>query len=102
VCGLASTLGWSRRHLHQQFTREYGLAPKQAARVIRFQRSKELVAGQGRPLADVAGGCGYADQAHLTREGRSLSGYSPWQWMAAEFSNLQDGRSQELPGSSHA
>lgn len=31
----------------------------------------------GPPLADVAQRCGYADQAHLTREVRSLAGAPP-------------------------
>jgi AraC-like DNA-binding protein len=102
VSAVASALGWSRRHLHEQFSREYGVAPKQAARIIRFQRSRALFVDGGTPLAAVAAECGYADQSHLTREWRALSGYSPWQWMAAELPNLQDRGLLDLTVSSHA
>jgi len=45
--------------------------------VLRFRRL--LARLDGRPLdpARVAGDLGYADQAHLTREARELSGLTP-------------------------
>jgi AraC-like DNA-binding protein len=101
VSSLADKLGWSRRHLHQQFHSEYGIAPKQAVRIVRFQRSLTLFGAQGHALGEVAGRCGYADQAHLTREWRSLAGYSPWQWKRMEFPFLQDDGQAGLPESTH-
>jgi AraC-like DNA-binding protein len=89
VAPLAHELGWSRRHLSGQFRAEFGLSPKQLARVTRFERSRELVARRA-PLAEVAFACGFADQAHLTREWRAMSGYTPLQWLRAEFPFLQD------------
>jgi AraC-like DNA-binding protein len=88
---LAGEVGWSRRHLSEQFRAEFGLAPKVAARVLRFERA---VAGlKQRPttrLADLAADLGYADQAHLTREWHALAGCSPRQWMAEELPFVQD------------
>ncbi len=88
---LAKEVGWSRRHLSEQFRAEFGLAPKVAARVLRFERA---VAGlKQRPtkrLADLAAELGYADQAHLTREWHALAGCSPRQWMAEELPFVQD------------
>jgi AraC-like DNA-binding protein len=89
IAPLATELGWSRRHLSGQFRSEFGLSPKQLARVSRFQRSRELVAS-GAALADVAVESGFSDQAHLTREWRTMSGYTPAQWLRAEFPFVQD------------
>jgi hypothetical protein len=71
-----------------------GLTPKAAARVIRFDRARHLLAGQvaagGRPrLADLAVTCGYFDQAHLARDFRALAGVPPSQWLAEVFRNVQ-------------
>jgi AraC-like DNA-binding protein len=86
VTALAAEVGWSRRHLAERFRREIGLPPKVAARVLRFERAKaELLRPDTAPrLADVAASCGYADQAHLTREWRELAGCTPSQWLAEE------------------
>lgn len=89
VGALAGDVGWSRRHLTRLFSDEFGLGPKELARVARFQRSRALVA-RGTPLGEVAAACGFADQPHLTREWRALSGYTPLQWRRAEFPFVQD------------
>ena len=79
---LADQVGWSRRHLAQRFTTTFGLTPKVMSRVLRFERAKGLVQAPTRPsLASVAAACGYADQAHLTREWKALAGSAPTQWM---------------------
>ncbi len=57
-----------------------GLGVKTAGRVARFSRSTDLVRS-GRPLAEVAARCGYADQQHLSREWRGLAGTSPSRWL---------------------
>lgn len=88
---LAAEVGWSRRHLTDRFTAEFGLAPKVAARVLRFERTVGRL--RRRPdtrLADLSADFGYADQAHLTREFRAIAGCSPRQWMAEELPNVQD------------
>jgi AraC-like DNA-binding protein len=82
---LADEVGWSRRHLSQRFDREFGLSPKEIARVVRFERSKVLIQrGRLPTLAAVAAHCGYYDQAHLTREWGELAGCSPSAWLASE------------------
>ncbi|MGZ0146625.1 helix-turn-helix domain-containing protein [Kribbella sp. WER1] len=89
---LASEVGWSRRHLTDRFTSEFGLAPKVAARVLRFERTTRRLRAEPRPrLAELAALAGYADQAHLTREFQAIAGCSPRQWIAEELPNLQDG-----------
>ncbi|MFE3290351.1 helix-turn-helix domain-containing protein [Rhodococcus sp. NPDC059234] len=92
VGDVAREVGWSRRHLVGRFTAEFGVTPKDAARVARFHRSHQLM--RARPdvsLADVAARCGYYDQAHLARDWRDLAGKPPSRWRAEElFTFVQD------------
>lgn len=91
VSALAAEVGWSRRHLGERFQQEFGLAPKLAARVLRFDRARRCLDQATRPgLAEVAAVCGYYDQAHLTRDFRELAGLSPTAWLAAQLPSVQD------------
>jgi AraC-like DNA-binding protein len=94
VATLAAETGWSARHLAARFRAETGLSPKEAARVIRFDRARRVLlrrnaSGQRGLLADLAADCGYYDQAHLAREFRDLAGCPPSQWLAEVFRNVQ-------------
>jgi AraC-like DNA-binding protein len=85
IADLADEVGWSRRHLGERFTAEYGLTPKEAARVVRFSRAAKLLKRPGRPaLADAAAACGFYDQAHLAREWNDLAGCPPSAWLSGE------------------
>lgn len=76
VDDLAEHVGWSRRRLGRAFSAEYGMIPKRAAEIARFDRARALVdAGVG--LAEASLRAGYADQAHLTRSWRGLAGTTP-------------------------
>jgi AraC-like DNA-binding protein len=94
VTDLAGEVGWSRRHLGERFRAELGLAPKQAARVLRFERAGRLLRGGRLDLASVAAESGFCDQAHLTNEWRALAGCTPGRWIAEELPFLQD---EEVP-----
>jgi AraC-like DNA-binding protein len=88
---LATEVGWSRRHLTDRFTAEFGLAPKVAARVLRFERAVGRLRRQpATRLAELSATFGYADQAHLTREWQAIAGCTPRQWMVEELPNVQD------------
>jgi len=89
VADLADDLGWSRRHLSTQFKQEFGLGPKQLARVARLQRARALLV-RGASLSLVAAQSSYADQAHLPRDWREMTGYSPKEWLREKFPFLQD------------
>lgn len=91
IGALAAEVGWSRRHFGERFRTELGLAPKVAARVVRFGRAKQLLARADRPgLATVAAACGYFDQAHLTRDWGEFAGCTPTAWIADELPSVQD------------
>ena len=73
---LAGAVGLGERHLRRRFAEAVGYGPKTFARIVRFRAALGLVRG-GFPLASAALAAGYADQAHMTREMRSLAGRSP-------------------------
>ncbi|WP_069166353.1 helix-turn-helix domain-containing protein [Nocardia altamirensis] len=89
---LAEEIGWSRQHLARRFNNEFGLSPKLAARIARFERARQMI--QRIPshvsIAQVAAACGYYDQAHLNRDFAELAGTSPTAWLAAEVPSVQD------------
>jgi AraC-like DNA-binding protein len=69
--------GYSHRRFIELFRTAMGLAPKQYFRIKRFGAVVERLARGETGLADLAAREGYADQAHLTREFRELSGVAP-------------------------
>ncbi|MFD1815888.1 helix-turn-helix domain-containing protein [Rhodococcus gannanensis] len=73
VGDVAAELGWSPRRMHRRALVAFGYGPKTLARVLRFDRAV-AAARSGVGFARVAADAGYADQAHLAREVRSLSG----------------------------
>jgi AraC-like DNA-binding protein len=80
VGDLASDLGVGERHLRRRFHTAVGYAPKTLDRVLRFQRFLRVAEGPegaGADLAVLAALAGYADQPHLARNCRRLSGLTP-------------------------
>jgi AraC-like DNA-binding protein len=91
ISSLADRVGLSRRYLSGRFVAEYGLSPKQAARVLRFERAVHLLdLPRHRSLADTAATCGFFDQAHLTSEWQALAGMTPTEWLATESKDPHD------------
>ncbi|CAM5500903.1 AraC family transcriptional regulator [Streptomyces spiroverticillatus] len=89
VEALAYETGWSRKRLSARFGSQLGITPKRAARLVRFDRAAHLLAA-GRPPADVALGCGYADQPHLHRDVREFVGLTPTALAAAPWLAIDD------------
>jgi len=83
VGGLASDLGWSRRHFAARFREQVGLTPKLTGRIFRFRRAIDLLEHpRSMQLADIAYECGYYDQAHLNRDFREFAGGAPTELVA--------------------
>lgn len=101
ITTLAREVGWSSRHLQGRFAAEFGLTPKTAARVMRFDRARRALTGVRGEVADVAAACGYADQSHLVRDFQQFAGCSPTTWFAEEFRNVQDARAAIGTDSGH-
>ncbi len=73
---LYASLGVSERRVERAFRARLGLSPKRYARIVRLRAAREDIR-RGAPLARVAAARGYSDQAHLSREFRSLAGLPP-------------------------
>jgi AraC-like DNA-binding protein len=75
---LARQADLSPRQLQRRFLDQVGVSPKLYARLCRIAgviRARN--AAPSRTMTDLAHDFGYADQAHLTREFRALSGRNP-------------------------
>ena len=78
---IADRTGLSRQTLHARIADATGLGPKALSRVARFERAGRLIP-RATGWADLAALAGYADEAHLSREFRALSGQAPGRWAA--------------------
>jgi len=79
---LADHLGLGPRTLERLFSRDIGLRPKQLSRIARLEAALlALSRNAHHSLADLAYACGYSDQAHLSREFRTLTGLTPTDWL---------------------
>jgi AraC family transcriptional regulator len=63
--------------LARVFRRSYGTTPTEYRRRARARRAAGLLTGTRRPLVDVALEAGYSDQAHLTRDLKTVLGVTP-------------------------
>ncbi|MEU7938264.1 helix-turn-helix domain-containing protein [Microbispora bryophytorum] len=73
VARIAADTGIGERRLHRRCLDAFGYGPRTLGRILRMNRAVDLARG-GTPPATVAAVAGYADQAHLSREVRSLTG----------------------------
>jgi methylphosphotriester-DNA--protein-cysteine methyltransferase len=89
VDGLCAALGWSPREVRRRFVAASGFGPKVMQRMLRFQRTLFLADGgldpADRSLSRLACASGYADQAHMSREFRTLAGGTPNDLLGEHF-----------------
>lgn len=82
VSAVAAAVGVSMRHLQRVMREHVGVSPKT---VVRLARIDAVLAACQRPtvqIADVAADLGFADQAHLSREVRSVLHTTPAELVA--------------------
>ena len=73
---LAATAGLSRAHMIRAFRKAFHITPHAYLTDVRVRQARRLLT-LGKPLADVALDCGFADQAHLTRHFKARVGVTP-------------------------
>ncbi|WP_210414617.1 helix-turn-helix domain-containing protein [Microlunatus elymi] len=86
---LADEVGWNRQRLWSRFRARLGITPKRAAQLVRFDRAAHLLVA-GRPPAEAAADTGYADQSHLHREVRAITGTTPSRVAGAPWLAIDD------------
>lgn len=75
---LAGKACLSERQFERRFKASVGISPKAFNRIIKFRHlSKMLKEHPRHTLFETALECGYYDHAHLTKEFKRLSGYTP-------------------------
>jgi AraC-like DNA-binding protein len=79
VSGLARTLNLSERAVYGRATEVAGIPPKRLLRILRLHRALQH-ANRRRTWSETAYLAGYADQAHMVRDFKSLLGDSPDAW----------------------
>jgi AraC-like DNA-binding protein len=68
----------SRRSVQRHVAGATGLSANRILQIVRARTAAERLR-RGEPILDVAHDMGYADQAHLTRDLKRLTGYTPGQ-----------------------
>jgi AraC-like DNA-binding protein len=92
ITDLASATGYTRQHLARMFRAEFGLSPKLAARIVRFQRARDMLTTVPSfvTIGRVAAACGYTDHAHLVRDVTALAGCTPTELIDGHVPFVQD------------
>ena len=89
IRALARVIGWSERHLINQFRVYFGVRPKATARRLRFSYAFDMLSTHpAGDLSTIAAQAGFSDQSHMTREFRTFSGVSPGVLRTARFDDL--------------
>ena len=75
---VARQTGYSQRHISARVLQETGLSPREHRRLARLERLLALRAKQPQlGWAGVASAVGFTDQAHMCREVKALTGFTP-------------------------
>jgi AraC family transcriptional regulator len=79
---IAQAVNLSSFHLARLFKQTLGVSPYQHVIQVRVNNARSLLAaGSGRhSLADIASAVGFADQSHLTRHFKRITGVTPRQY----------------------
>ncbi len=80
---------WAREHgvtretAFRWFRQTYGVGPARYRVEARARRAWGLITGTTDALAAIAAEAGFADQAHMTRDVKALTGHTPGAWRVA-------------------
>lgn len=72
--------GISERTVTRQFSAAFSITPAHYRLRLRTLKAWRAIVGRAASLAEIAAEHGFADQAHMTRAVRNLTGLPPGQW----------------------
>jgi AraC-like DNA-binding protein len=84
ISAIADRLDWNVRTMHRRFLAACGYGPKHFQKIMRIQavlRAAQAIPSAG--LAELAIAAGFADQAHMTRDFRAITGLTPADYFRA-------------------
>jgi AraC-like DNA-binding protein len=80
---VADQFDWNVRTIHRRFVAACGYSPKHFQRIMRIQNVLQSAAARpSARLGELAAAAGYADQAHMTRDFRDITGFTPASYLA--------------------
>lgn len=77
ISELAADTCLCKKQYERSFRQQVGMNPKEYGRVVRFQKALWMLQRGVSNYADIAADCGYADQSHMIREFKAMSGHTP-------------------------
>ena len=80
IAAWSARFGSSRQTVFRQFRAAYGVGPNRYRVEARARRAWQLIVSGPVKLADIAAATGFADQAHMQRDVKTLTGRTPGAW----------------------
>jgi AraC family transcriptional regulator len=77
ILDLATLTSMSESHFSRSFKKSVGIAPYQYLRQQRVERAKQLLEQRSIEISTIALDCGFANQTHLTKAFRQITGMTP-------------------------
>jgi AraC family transcriptional regulator len=87
---LARNIQFSRSHFSRAFKATFHLTPHQFILAQRIEHAKYLMITSEERLSFIAQECRFADQAHLSRVFKKLTGQTPRSWRSYQLSGAAD------------
>jgi AraC-like DNA-binding protein len=94
--GWAASHTLTREHVSRAFRASFGVPPAQFRAELNARTAWLKVVRTPEPLSAIAASLGYADQAHMTRAVKALTGAAPGHWRASHSFKTRSGPTATL------